>query len=102
MKIIKESPQILLQRTRVKAEIDHPGKTTPPNKEVKTALAKLKKANEDLIIIRHIYSKYGEGSSKIYANIYESEDALKRAETKKILKKLEEAKKKVEEPKQTE
>tara|TARA_Y100000310_G_scaffold343613_1_gene452102 strand:- start:1765 stop:2196 length:432 start_codon:yes stop_codon:yes gene_type:complete len=97
MKIVKETPQKLLGRTRIKAEISHVGKSTPSNKEIKTSLAKAKKAVEDQIIIKHIYTKFGEGNSKIYANIYDSEEDLRKTETKKILKRIDDAKKKAEE-----
>ncbi len=82
MKIIKETPQKLLGRIRIKLELSHTGKTTPSNQEIKESIAKIKKVDEETIAVHHIYTKYGEGNSKIYANLYESKEALDKTEPK--------------------
>ena len=73
MKILYNKDTLLLNRSRVSAVVEHPEKKTPSRSEIKKQVAKEFKTKEELVGIRHIYTKYGEGTSKIIAHIYNDE-----------------------------
>ncbi len=93
MKIINENRSELLKRSEVIAEVTHISKPTPPEAQVKKDLSNLLKKDEALIFIKHIYTDYGQGKSEVIANVYETEQDLKRIELKKKTKKKETEKK---------
>ena len=93
MKIISENKSELLKRSEVTAEVTHISKPTPPEAQIKKDLSSLLKKDENLISIKHIYTDYGQGNSKVIANVYETEQDLKRIESKKKTKKKETEKK---------
>jgi len=94
MKITQKTESPLLNRTRIYATIDHNSKSTPKRSEIKKSIANELKVKEDLVSIRHIFSKFGQPKSKIIAHVYKSEKDLKLLETpkKKDAKKVEDDK----------
>ena len=82
-----ESP--LLSRKEVKAEISF-DKATPSNDDVAKAIAEKLKCDAGLVVVKHIYTKYGETLAGVEAYVYESKEALESIEPKK--KKKEEKK----------
>jgi ribosomal protein S24E len=80
MKIISKEKSGLIDRTELKAEFPHIGKPTPKTSEIKKAVAAELKADENLVIIKEIYTKYGEGTSKIKAFAYNNLEELKKLE----------------------
>ncbi|MBT7706311.1 hypothetical protein HN747_02580 [archaeon] len=91
MKIISKEKSNLIDRTELIAVFPHIGKPTPKTGEIKKAAATELKADENLVVIKEIYTQYGEGTSKIKAYAYNNLEELKK------LEKYEEPKK--EEPK---
>ena len=83
MKIISQNKSVLLKRTEIVANLDHVGKATPKRSEIKKQLAKEFKKDEKLVVIKHIYTNFGAGTSKIIANVYDNEEALKTLEIEK-------------------
>lgn len=89
MKIIEEENNPLLSLKRITCEID--SKVTPQKPEVKKILAEHFKINEDLVVVKHVYSTRGANKTKIIAQIYDSVERLKSVEgIKKTKKKKEE------------
>jgi len=73
-------------------------KITPSRKELLPKIAAMAGAKENLTVIKSIMHAFGEKSATIKANVYENENALKKAELRHLLergtgKKKEEAKK---------
>ena len=66
----KEEP--LLSRTMVKATLDFE-KATPSYPEVTSSLAVHLKADEKLIVIRHIYNSFGNKKAEVIAYVYSDE-----------------------------
>ncbi len=103
MKIIKQEKSNLLPRIDVIAEASHVNNRTPSEEEVKTELGKLLKVDKELILVRHIFSGYGSGVSKIEAYAYDKKEDMDKIikkgkkQKEKEAKALEEAKKKAEE-----
>ena len=64
---------------------------TPSKEETKKKIAEMTKANEDLIIIKHIYTQFGSQKGKFTAYIYENEEMKKKIEPKKKVKKKDKA-----------
>ena len=67
----------LLTRKRIKFEIEHQNNSTPSKNSIKEEIAKKYNVKQELISIRHIYSKFGSNKSKVIAHIYKDEKTLK-------------------------
>jgi len=80
MKIISKEKSKLIDRTELIIEFSHQGKPTPSETELKKELANELKTKEELIIIKLIDTKFGEGNSIISAHIYDSLEELKKLE----------------------
>ena len=96
MKKLYEKEMPLLHRKRVAFELTHPNKATPSRAQLKQDIAKHIKSKENLIAIRHIFTKYGAGHSKVIAHVYDDENIKNKLDP---LKKKEQKKAKKEEPK---
>lgn len=92
MKVLKEEDSRILERKSFVVEIDHHLKATPKEDSIKSGLAKLLKSDEKLMIIKHIYTGFGKGSSKVEVYVYDNEKALKTIEPKSKKKKVAEKK----------
>lgn len=84
--IHKETEAPLLARKRVTLIAEFGG-ATPSRKDFLKEVAKKLKSDENLTVIRHIYSKFGRQKAKIIVNIYENADAMKRLEEADLIKK---------------
>ena len=80
MKILNETYSKLLHQKVIKAEIAHPGKSTPNNEEIKKELVKIAKSKEELTIIKQIKTEFGSGNSIVTAYVHDSEEDLKKSE----------------------
>ena len=60
MKIISKEKSNLIDRTELIAVFPHIGKPTPKTGEIKKAAATELKADENLVVIKEIYTQYGE------------------------------------------
>ncbi len=80
MKIISKEKSNLIDRTELMAVFPHIGKPTPKTSEIKKAVATELKADENLVVIKEIYTQYGEGTSKIKAYAYNNLEELKKLE----------------------
>jgi small subunit ribosomal protein S24e len=92
MKVISKEKSKLIDRTEVIVEISHQGKPTPTTNEIRKKIAEEFKAKEELVVIKLIDTKFGEGTSIVSAYIYDNLDELKK------LEKYEEPKKEEEKP----
>jgi len=90
LKILKEIEMPLLARKRVNLEVDFEG-PTPTEKDIIKNLASKLKTKEELIHLRHIYTKYGASRAKVIAHLYKTIDDLKNIEEIKKKKKQKEA-----------
>ena len=105
MKIIiqekKENP--LLNRTEIKGNIEFDD-ITPSNIKLAEYLAKETKKDVNLIVVKNIYTNFGQKLADFEAIIYDNSEAKNKTEmlTKHIKKKMEEDSKKVEEAKKAE
>lgn len=84
--ITKQAKVQLLGRERITGFIHFEG-NTPSRIEIKKSLAQKIKANEDNVVIRHIYQRYGEHKAKFIAHIYEDQKLMKQLEPENLLKK---------------
>jgi len=79
MKIISQQDSPLLGRTDIVLELEHTG-PTPSEAEVRKLLSKNLKHNEKLIVLKHIYPKFGEHKVDIIAYAYNDEKSMKNLE----------------------
>ncbi len=97
IEILKEQDMPLLSRKRYTLSMES-GKETPSRKEILKKVADELKSKPELVIIKHIYTRYGSKNIKVIANIYKNKKDLERIEEKYLLKKnsLEEKKEEAE------
>jgi small subunit ribosomal protein S24e len=81
-----QSNKILLPRKEVKALISFE-QAIPTRKQLKKSIADKLKVKEELVIVRHVYSKYGTKDAEVIAYIYDNEEALKSLEYEKMMQK---------------
>lgn len=96
IQILKQEKKSLIGREEIEATITV--EITPSNKQVQEQLSKKLNKNPELIVIKHIYPKFGSHENKIIAYVYDTEESLKKFEKKKE-KKKEEGEQKPEEEK---
>ena len=92
--IVKESVHPLLKRKRYTFSYAHSGQATPQKTIIKEEAAKTLGIAPELISIRHIYTSYGDTTSKVIAHVYEDAAHLKFLEPPKGKKATKEAAKK--------
>ena len=81
----------MIGRYYIELEHEHVKQPTPKEVDVLKEVAGLVKSVPELVKIKHIYSGYGDGKSKIIAYVYDTEEAFKGIEViKKKPKKQEE------------
>ncbi|MBI4454023.1 hypothetical protein HY636_05255 [Candidatus Woesearchaeota archaeon] len=78
----KETP--LLARTRINI-IARYDKETPSIVNLRKEVALKLKADENLVIIRHIYTKYGKRESKIIAHVYKDQKLMEKLEGERLV-----------------
>lgn len=98
LEIKKERDTPLLSRKRVTLMAEYEG-ATPPRLEVKKEVAKKTGAKENLVIIKHIYTRFGSNKAKIIAHVYNNEKEMKNLEHESLLVKHDPNAKKKEEAK---
>jgi len=89
--INKEREMPLLSRKRYTMELGFKG-STPSRKQIRDALATKVKADPELVIVKHVYNKFGSEKAKVIANVYSNKDDMKKYEDKKLLEKHSEKK----------
>lgn len=87
IEILKEKEIPLLERKRVNVKVSLESGKTPSRNDLVTELAKKFKTKEDNIIIKHIYTRYGQNASKVIIHIYKSPGSKDKYEEKYLLKK---------------
>lgn len=86
IEIEKEKETPLLSRKRVTAWVYYQG-ATPSRKEVLKEFAKKLNVDTDKIIIKHMYTRFGQMDLKLIANVYNDRETLEKLETKSHIEK---------------
>lgn len=86
-KILSRRNSPLLNRERINIEASFPGEATPKKDSMKSSIAGFLKADENLMSVRHIYTRFGDNTAKVVVNLYSDVEGIKRFETKKEKKK---------------
>ncbi len=73
----------LLSRLELSATIEFIGEATPSNDKVKEIIAKKTGKEAKLVIMKHIYTNYGDSSAEVIAYIYNDEKKMKELEENK-------------------
>ena len=90
MKILKQLHNPLLGRYQVELEYEHFKQATPKGADVAKEAATILKVSPELMKVKHIYSGYGNGKSRVIVYVYESAEKLNAVEViKKKAKKKE-------------
>jgi small subunit ribosomal protein S24e len=101
MEIQKKQETPLLSRTRVTAALIYDG-ATPSRQDIRKELSQKLKVAEELIVIKHIFTKFGSSKAKVIAHVYEDKKMVDRIEDEDLLNKhlSKEEQKKIKEAKQ--
>jgi small subunit ribosomal protein S24e len=91
LELLKERETPLLSRKRVTLSASYEG-ATPARKELRKSVAKKVSADEKLVILKHIYTRFGQHKAKVIAHVYEDEKAMNKLEEEYLLKKHREKK----------
>jgi len=83
---IKSRNDSALPRSEVQAIVTFDG-TTPSRQELIKNLSSKLKSKAELVVIKNIYTAYGDKEASIIAYIYDNEDALKSIEYKTMIEK---------------
>jgi len=89
---VAETENKLLKRMELKGVISFEG-GTPSNDKVRENLAKKYSAKPELVVVKHIYTKFGQTRAEFEANIYSDIEQLKKIEPKQNHPKSKEEKK---------
>jgi len=99
LKILDKKDNPLLHRLEIEAGLVVEG-PTPSNKDVAKELAKQLKADENLVIVKHIYSRFGTNKADVLAYVYNDKDKMKEIEMIKEAPKKEKKEEEKEAPKE--
>lgn len=86
LEVKKERDTPLLSRKRVTLMAEYDG-TTPSRINVRKEVAKKLGAKENLVVIKHIYTRFGSSKSKIITHVYNNEGEMKKLENEGLLAK---------------
>jgi len=98
IEIVKEKETPLLGRKRFTMWADYQG-STPSRVKFCNEIANKLKVSKDLVVIRHIYTRFGEQRSKLLIHIYDDEKTMIELEGKNLVEKHKVEEKKAEEKK---
>lgn len=79
LKVLKEKESALLARKRVTLSATFTG-TTPARLELAKEVATATGAKPELVVVRHIYTKFGTPSAKVICHLYDKPEDLERLE----------------------
>ncbi len=86
IEVTKQSKLPLLSRERVTGYV-HFDSVTPSLVAVRKALAEKIKEDENHVVVRHLYGRYGMRKAKIIAHVYHDEAMMTHLEAANLLKK---------------
>ena len=87
LKIVKKKDNPLLSRKEIELETSFFGEATPKKEDIKKKIASVEKADEKLVVVKHVFNEFGAGKANVLAYVYTSEEELKKTELKKRGKK---------------
>ncbi len=70
-RIAEDRKNPLLRRKELIVEIWHVGLPTPNRLEVRQKIAEMLGVNVDCVYVRHVYTEFGWGKSKVEVHVYE-------------------------------
>jgi len=75
IKLVKENDMPLMGRKRLTYMCSFDG-STPSRADFKNHIAKDKKVEPSLVIVKHIYQRFGSRDAKIIANVYHKKEMI--------------------------
>ncbi len=99
VQIDKEKETPLLSRKRVTAWVYYDG-STPSRNETLKEFAKKMKVKPEKVVIKHMYTRFGQQYLKLIANVYNDTETLKKLESENLIEKHKQAWEKKDEQKE--
>lgn len=84
LEIKKQRDTPLLSRKRVTLMAEYDG-ATPSRPDIRKEVAKKVGAKDNLVVIKHIYTRFGSNKAKIIAHVYDNEKDMKSIEHESLL-----------------
>lgn len=84
LKILEDNQKPLLSRREVLLELTFEGKT-PARLELRKKFADKLKVNEELVVVKNVYTQFGERKAKAHVNVYNNKEDLEKIEPKYVL-----------------
>ena len=81
LKIIEKKEEPLLSRTKIISEVNFSA-STPSKNETKSKIASLLNANENLVVVKHIYTDFGLKKASVESYLYNDEKEMGSIEIK--------------------
>ncbi|HLC46505.1 MAG TPA: hypothetical protein VJI75_02065 [Candidatus Nanoarchaeia archaeon] len=86
LELVKQEEMPLLSRQRYTFTLAFEG-ATPSRKDLRKEVSKKIGAEEDKVLIKHVYTRFGNPKAKIIAHVYPDRKTMEKIEEKYILKK---------------
>lgn len=86
IEILEKSDNVLLERTEVKAKVEHPKEATPARKALSEALKESLGIKKEVLVVDNIDSSFGKHESIVFAKIYKKVETAREVEADHILK----------------
>ncbi len=99
LNITDKKEEKLLSRLKVEGRLKFEGSATPSNDQVRELIAKNLGKDSKLVVVKNIYTQYGDASADVLAYVYDNEQKLKDIE--EVNKKVKEKKEGEAVPKET-
>ncbi len=86
LEILKQKETPLLSRKRVSVMVSFNG-PTPSRAKLRKEIASKLKESPEMVILRHIYTRFGKQKAKVIAHIYSDKKVMLKLEGKKLVEK---------------
>ena len=74
--IISKDEKPLLSRVEIHAQCDFAGKPTPSKSVLRKDISSSEKVDESLVVIKHVFTRFGESIADILAYVYTDKDVM--------------------------
>ncbi len=89
IEILQERENKALSRKEIDFRVNHTGATTPSRAEVRAKISAMYDADLEVVVVRHLSTKFGIGVTHGSARIYKSPEGMKRVELEYIVRRHE-------------
>lgn len=86
LEILDKRENPLLDRIEVDFKLHHPNKSTPKRNAIRDLISKELKVPKERVVVDHMRSEFGKGTTNGYAKVYSSKEIALQIEREYLLK----------------